>query len=288
MIRKLIQLSPSTAVVSLPSDWVHKNKLKKGTALSVTEQDNKVLISAGNQKNEKEITLDVSLLAERIFWAYLAAAYEAGYDSIIFLTKDQKQSAFVSKTSKWFPGMIVYEERKNKVQFKDLAEDQPGELDKVLSRVFNMCIALVEDALEAIQSKDWETLKQMKLRDYTINSYISYCQRQLSKFGFSVFSKTGSMHTYLKLLEMLSDKVSGLFVVMGEKKAANASLAESLLKLYRLFQRMHFNYSQDKLLEVEELRKKLGTIRDLNLVSQVKDLMDLWYALEEVEMQFQV
>jgi len=282
MIRKLIQLSPSTAVISLPSDWIKRNKLKKGDSITVEERDNQVVVSTENKKSEKAITLDVSKLSDRIFWAYIAAAYEAGYDHITFLTSGPEQSAFVAKTSKWFPGMIVYEERRNTVQFKDLAENTQGELDKVLNRVFNLIIAMLEDGVEATKKKDWEVLSKMKLRDFTVNSYVSYCQRQLSKFGFSPFSKVGAMHTYLKMLELISDKISAFMESMGSSKKGETKLLEALLNIFRSIHRMHFGFSQERLLEVEQERKKLVQNE------QIVDLTSLLYGLEELELQFQV
>ena len=51
MQRKLIQLSPSTAVVSLPASWIKHNRLTKGKAIFVDEQENKLIISAVSKRD---------------------------------------------------------------------------------------------------------------------------------------------------------------------------------------------------------------------------------------------
>ena len=104
MIRKLIQLSPSTAVVSLPSSWIKANKLKKGAAIHLEEQENKVIVSASvGQAAQKEIALDLSKLNDKLMWTSIDAAYIAGYDTITLLTRDTEQKMFMTKVVRYFP-----------------------------------------------------------------------------------------------------------------------------------------------------------------------------------------
>ena len=181
MQRKLIQLSPSTAVVSLPSSWKKLNKLKKGAEIFLEEQENKLILSTFSQKSEKEITLDLTKLDNKLMWTSIDAAYVAGYDSIILITKNEEQKAFMTKVVRYFPGMIIYEESKSKVHFKSMPINQEEDLNKILSRIFNLNISMIEDSIEAIKNKNWEDLAKMKYRDYRINPYISYCLRHINK-----------------------------------------------------------------------------------------------------------
>src|SRR3989338_1494426 len=108
MQRKLIQLSPSTAVVSLPSSWIKKNHLQKGATLNVSEQENTLTIApVGTLRKEAEITLDISALYDRLMWIAIDAAYTAGYDSLILLTRDVEQTQHLAKVVRYFPGMII-------------------------------------------------------------------------------------------------------------------------------------------------------------------------------------
>ena len=54
MIRKLIQISPSTTVVSLPAAWIKKNKLSKKSEVKLEESDNRIIISSSESKSEKQ------------------------------------------------------------------------------------------------------------------------------------------------------------------------------------------------------------------------------------------
>lgn len=293
MTRKLIQLSPSTSVVSLPSSWVHKNKLKKGDALFVEENDNRLVISADAQSDKKEITLDIKGLSGKLLWSQIDAAYIAGYDSIILLTRDYQQSALLSKMVKYFPGMIIFEERQNSVHIKDIAQDTKGELDKIISRIFNMNIALIEDCQAALNADDWKQLEECKTRDFALNCYFSYYLRQLNKFGYCPYSKLGIIHTYIKTLEMLSDKICAFFVAAGSAKSkakVGQKAVSDLLDIYRGIYRVHFNYSTERMNAIDRMRVELAdSDKDSSSCKQsITDILDLIFSLEELEMQFHV
>lgn len=287
MLRKLIQLSPSTAVVSLPSQWIKANKLKKGQQVSVEVQDNKIVIAAESDKAEKEVRLDISRLGGKLVWIAIDAVYVAGYDSIIITTRDAEQSALMGKVVRYFPGMMIFDEKKNMVHFKSIA-GQEEDVEKILNRVFNLCISMAEDAAGMIKSRDYSSLAGMKKRDYAINSYISYCNRQINKFGFSPFSKIGVMHTYLKVLEMLADAMSAFFVEIGENKAKAGAECGLLLELLKHLQAMHTNFSHERLVLSEE-KRQAALKKAKSMPSVVRHpfsrVMELFFDLEELELQ---
>jgi len=288
MIRKLIQLSPSTGVVSLPSAWIKKNKLKKGDYLFVDEKDNRIMVSVNSDKSENQITLDISQLSGKLLWSYFDAAYIAGYDEIIVITKDPEQTELLTKLVKHFPGMMIYDERKNMVKFKDIVDNPQDDVAVILSRIFNMNIAMLEDGIEAMKNNDWKLLVSMKKRDFTINSYVSYCFRQLNKFGYERMSKIGIMHTYIKILEMLSDKYSALFLWLGDKKLkTEAAHIEQLLNIHRELHRLHFGFSLDKLKALNSAKERLSNAQIKNPVVYAffQEITSLLFDIEELEMQ---
>lgn len=289
MLRKLIQLSPSTAVVSLPSSWIKANRLKKGQQVSVDVQENRVVISAESNKAENEAKLDISKLEGKLVWIAIDAVYAAGYDSIIINTRDAEQSALMGKVVRYFPGMMIFDERKNMVHLKSIAGQEQEDVGKILNRVFNLDISMAEDAISMLKSKDYKGLSEMKKRDYAINSYISYCNRQINKFGFSPFSKTGAMHTYLKVLEMLADAMSAFFVEIGENKTRMGSEQISLLLgLLNQLRAMHTNFSQEKIILFEE-KRQLALKKVKNMPSALRHpysrVVELFFVLEELELQ---
>lgn len=284
MQRKLIQLSPSTAVVSLPASWIKKNKLTKGKSISLEEQENKLIISASTKKTEKDITANVKEFSDKLIWRYFDALYVAGYDNITLLTRDSKQSALIGTIIKYFPGLIIEEERKNVVRILDIADVPSESFDKMLTRIFHITITILEDSIEAIKSKDFDVLKAMKKRDYHINSYASYCLRQLNKFGYSNQSKTSILHTYIKLLEMMADNICVYLSSIATSKINKIQEISAILNLYKQTFSLHYNYNEKTLFYIEVESQSMSNSKDINLSTIAK----LFFDMLETEMQLRV
>jgi phosphate uptake regulator len=290
MQRKLIQLSPSTAVVSLPSRWIRNNHLKKGDPIYLEENENSILVSAKGRKAASEITIDLSKLQGRLLWAAVDAAYISGYETISLLTHDDEQKKIINKMVRFMPGMIIEEERKGIVRFKDISAEGNLDIGKIVSRIFNMIITIMDETIELIQKKDWPALPEMKKRDYNINSYMSLGLRHMNRFGYSPFSKTGIMHIYLKTLELFSDKLCESVALIGASGSCSGNDIKMLHEIKDLLSEalsIHFSYSQDKLVEYDAKRKKLASgIKDDKY--HYSDLFDLLYALAEIEVQLNI
>jgi phosphate uptake regulator len=292
MIRKLIQLSPSTAVVSLPASWIKKNKLVKGTSLEVDERDNRIVISGENSKKKsKEISLDVSKLNKQLMLTIVDGAYISGYDKIKLFIDNKEMISFMTKAVRFYLGLIIYEENTKEVILKDIAEDSKTDLNKIINHIFNLIIAMMEDSLTAIEEKDWELLKNIKKRDFNINSYVSYCLRHLNKFGYKDFSKIGIMHTYIKILEISADKVSALFTGIGIKEikiSKDEKTIKKIVSMYRNLQRLHPNFKREKLLEIEKEREKIKkniSKIDVHLKVYFTEILELFFDIVELEIQ---
>jgi len=293
MKRSLIQLSPSTSVVSLPSSWIKKNKLNKGDEIEIEEKENKIIVSSSKDVSKKEITIDLNKAPGRLMWTIIDGAYVNGYHSIILQTKDQEQTDFMTKVVRYFPGMIIHSERKNRIEFRDISSDSEEELDNILSRIFNMNIALIEDCIEAVKTKDNHTLERVKYRDYNINSYVSYYLRKINKFGYKEMSKVGAMHSYIKIIEMISDKLCVLFEgIVKEKIDARKEINvfNNILEVYKNIQRIHFGYSQEKLKQLEVERQKLmeKLPKNQHLRQYTIEIYELFFDLIELETQLHI
>lgn len=292
MQRKLIQLSPSTSVISLPSKWIRKHNLVKGTPLELQENGTQITISPSIiEHQDQEITIDISKLKDRLLWITLDAAYISGYDSLIIHTKDQQQTKFLTTAVRYFPGMIIHEQRKNKVHFKDISRGAKGDISKILNRIFNLTIALLEEGIEALEKSDFKTLIEIKSLDYNINSYVSYCLRQLNKFGYEKPNKTGTLHSHIKVLEIMADRMCDMFIGLGKMK--NNALKDqkklhALVELYRKSHRLHFKFTQQRLIELEDLRQTLLcslSKAEEHVKLYLTDIIELFFDLEQVEMQ---
>jgi phosphate uptake regulator len=286
MKRNLIRLSPSTAVVSLPASWVKKNRLQKGDALEVQEVENAIMVGVESKRTARAITVDLREVDEKLAFAHADAAYVAGYDDITFLIKGKRQQEVMGFVATEVPGMIIVEQTQERVRFKDITGETREDVDALVARIFSMLVAMLDDALAAVKSRDWEVLVTMKRRDRVLNSYVSYCQRLMNKYGYVAFSKTGLLVAYLKLLEMLADHCCVLMRIVGRGRLDAQKELDRLLQAARLLHRLHTDYSEKRLAQFESLRSSLTTDRKI-IIPAMATIADLLFDIVEVELQFQ-
>ena len=87
------------------------------------------------------------------------------------------------------------------------------------------------------------------------------------------------MHTYLKLIEILSDKICDFFKLVGERKTKIEKKGmQGLASIYRNVESLHNSFSVPKTQEFETKRQGLP-------FAEIKEIL---YDIEELEMQLHV
>ena len=73
-----------TLVVSLPSDWIKSQDIKKGSELECTVEDHRLVFSPNsNRTNLRTIELDVKNITERVLRWQISSLHKQGYDEIV-------------------------------------------------------------------------------------------------------------------------------------------------------------------------------------------------------------
>src|SRR3989339_831343 len=90
MKRKLIKQGLGGYTVTVPISWVRKHSLDSDREVVVVEEEGKIIISADDiQKQQKEMTLEISNQDEMHIRTALSSAYRRGFDKIL-LTSSHK------------------------------------------------------------------------------------------------------------------------------------------------------------------------------------------------------
>lgn len=82
MKRKVVQHGPATLTVSLPSEWVKRHKVQKGTELSIELKDQNLIISPSENIEHEKISLNLSNLDKTYAKCIIHSAYRKGFDTI--------------------------------------------------------------------------------------------------------------------------------------------------------------------------------------------------------------
>ena len=83
MKRKVIQLAGRTLVVSIPSNWASKYKIKKGDEVDISDDGTSLKITTSQKESgNKKISIDLSSTTRSIARAAISGLYKKGYDEI--------------------------------------------------------------------------------------------------------------------------------------------------------------------------------------------------------------
>src|SRR3989338_77410 len=84
MRRKVVKHGPATLIISLPSTWVKKNSIIKGSEVDVLEDGKRIIVSADSNNSAQMMEVDIDITGmDRTSVVYaIRSLYRLGYDTI--------------------------------------------------------------------------------------------------------------------------------------------------------------------------------------------------------------
>tara|TARA_Y100000310_G_scaffold265358_2_gene276366 strand:+ start:1525 stop:2442 length:918 start_codon:yes stop_codon:yes gene_type:complete len=162
MKRKLVKQGPQSLVVSMPSEWIKKNKLKKGEEVELQEISNNIVVSGKEivePKVREPYVLNIEGKYDALVKRYLTMLYRLGYEEIIITftkqkikrlkrEKNTKVEEFVSGVSNRFIGMEIISSEKHKIVLKCFTNTNIQELKSVQRRIFLLILSFMENMFD--------------------------------------------------------------------------------------------------------------------------------------------
>jgi len=168
--RRLQQIG-SSILVSLPSQWVKSNSLKKGSIVPVDiNRDNSISIFPSEDATEKikEVTISYSPAAMDTLVNQVYGAYLLGYDLIRI--KGTLQISFddayrIKKAMRKLVGLEIVDEDALNITAQFLLDANTLDAEKIMRRMSSIVAGMYRDVLEAIRSKENNITKVISGRD---------------------------------------------------------------------------------------------------------------------------
>jgi hypothetical protein len=172
--------------------------------------------------------------------------------------------------------MLVTRQQGNSLTLKDITAGKSEDVHSIITRILHMISDLLDQAASAAKRKEWASLAKMKERDYAINSYISYAQRQINKFGFEKTYSSNLIVTLLKLCEMFADQACTLCTHSAENKQDQARVLEQTLVTWRETVLLFLGYTEARLIASESARTRIPKVKsDENGAQLAHTLFDI-------------
>lgn len=270
MERKLIQQGNSTLMVSLPSTWIKKNGLSKGSLVNIEEEKNDIKIYTS--KIEKKLKAKVKINEKEIpLRRVLLSLYEKGIDEIE-IDFPQELIIEIERIVNELIGFEIIEQNKNYCLIQEITNTSQNDFENIIRRLFLLTKSMLEDGLIAIKNNDKELIEHLEYRDIDINKFSYYCKRLINKNNDLNFDKI-SYYQIVESLEFIGDEIKRLFwhLIKSKSKFSKKDI-ELYEKVNILFNDCYtFVYNPKEIL-LKKIRKDYVFLRNNFLV----DNKDLW------------
>lgn len=174
--RKLIGFGKSSLVVSLPKDWVVKNKLKKGDVIALNISTDQLLLTPQDrpiETQEKIVTIRTESKSLAKIRAEIVAAYLTGNNIIEVRGENLKDHAQeVKKVLQNFAGLELMEQDARKIVAKDLLDLSELSVDTIVRRIDIILRSMFQDSLE-----EEDNTESLYARDKDVNRLVYLVRR---------------------------------------------------------------------------------------------------------------
>ncbi|PLW79368.1 hypothetical protein C0585_08130 [Candidatus Woesearchaeota archaeon] len=312
MRRKVIKHGPASHVISLPSDWVKKYGIIKGSELDVITEEDNIIIRSSTESPSEETKIDITGLDRTSIMYILRSLYRLGYDLVdvrfdetkTTYQRKNKEVNVISVIHKEIDRLIGYEiidEKERSCKIKDLQTINFKEFDQVLRRIFLLLKSMSEEFLNATKEENNASFETFDAKHDTITKFVSYCLRILNKKGYIEPKKTSYYYHIIALLDRITDiiKYAARNAMELDKKFDKKSIDllslihESITKYYELFYKYenkdihkinNIRYTAEKMLK--DISKNISEIEIIILADMFQiceillDLIEARTALE--------
>lgn len=168
LVRKLVRAGPSSYTVSLPKDWIAKNKLEKGSSVYVMNRSDHELIitphlGASAAPERSEITITVDGKPQDSIHREITAAYVNNAGTITLVGKEiEKKSDELRRFLHDFVALEIAEQSTKRIVAKDLLNLSEVGVEHTLRRMDMIVRSMLSDLAECKR-------KEVQVRDYDMN-----------------------------------------------------------------------------------------------------------------------
>lgn len=192
--RNLVKLGANSLVITLPKNWLEKNKLEKGDIVYMNQKENTILISSTNkiQEQEKEIIIDYKNKTLKELKSELTTAYMDGYD-IIKINK-QKLKVIPGKIKFMIHdlvGLEIVQQTANFIIARELLDLEKTQIKNITRRIDYIVRGMLDDLLKCDKEDDYLNIFD---RDFDVN--------RLTFLVFRTINKSLTNNSYQQSLKM--------------------------------------------------------------------------------------
>ncbi len=255
--RKLVAFGTSSYIISLPKQWVEKNRLAKGDTISIEERNNELTLLVNNSDERRklnELTIETNGKSLDQLKTEIYAAYINNFDIITLTGNKNDASGKIKEILQGLVGIEVIEETSSKIVVKDLLDIKEVSVDNLIRRID----IIIRSMLEDLATQDAETYPGLAERDKEINRMVLLGSRvvraacdnpRVAKMFAASYSDLFTSRIILNNLERFADEAKRISrnYASYPKKKNNSDIKELVAAVTKEYgEAMKIYYSKDK------------------------------------------
>ena len=269
MKRKVNLVGNNTLTVSLPNEWVKRNKINKGDEIDVVENKSNLIFSKNLSSDtessfklviNEQFQTDPSFNKEKYLFvtdpryieAYLDGLYINGYNKIDVelpkvdtLTHLNHLQLFVKDR---LLGYEITNIENNKCKIENVAKVGDEKFNIMLRRLFMMTKKILEDFYDDLKKGELVNLKYHESQITYVNHYSNYCLRVIANkmSGPSAFSL---WYIVARMLQLYRNSAASYIGVNKNNSGLKFSketleLLKAMIEMFDLTYKNFYNYDQ--------------------------------------------
>jgi phosphate uptake regulator len=286
MKRKIIKLAEKTLVISLPTEWIELNSLEKGDELELTYLDDKLLLSPLKSKQLLKTTnLDIKDLSERVLRWTISALHKQGFDEInIFNYTEEQVKIIEDLITNLFIGFIIKEKTNLKLIVGQIAITDASEFEATLRRAFRQIVNMMNELQTSLKTNNTTSLTKQLDLEHENNKLTNFCERLLNR---TLKEKEKGHFWYIIAWNL--EKIADIFKYIAQEYKIAPKLNQEQVKIIseinqyvESYYAFFYNFSFNKLIELDEQKKKLLLNLRQEMISDNKDTIILMHQLSNL------
>jgi phosphate uptake regulator len=218
MKRKIIKQASQAYTITLPIEWVRKNKLDKKSEVEISESGKSLIITTDKPTEGGTVQLEIKDEIDiRNLYLHINALYAKGIDKLEIIYNGDISSEIIICLNSLL-GYALISKNNNTYVIKDIGGGNYSGLDEIFKRVFQMILLFYDDASKDILGKQQEKLENLKNRDKEINKFCLFLQRAINKMFYPDSVDGRTLFTYSFALEEIGDEIFRLWKSNIENK----------------------------------------------------------------------
>ncbi len=250
--RKLVAFGTSSHIISIPKQWIEKNRLSKGDILNIEERNNELILSTHDteeRRQPKEATIDIEGKSIAQLKTEITAAYLNNFGVITIKGNRNENSQKIKEILQGLVGIEVVEETLSKIVVKDLLDIKEVSVDNLIRRV-NL---IIRSMLEDLAKMNKDAYSSLVERDKEINRMVLLGARvvraacdnpRVAKIFQLPYSDLFISRTVLNNLERFADEIKRIARNYGKKDKQIRELIDAVTKEFEGAMKIY--YSRDK------------------------------------------